>query len=40
LLLVSKSVVGAELGEEILEAEEVQEGSLGILDLKEKIFSK
>ena len=40
LLLSSASVVGAELEEEILEVEGVQEGSLGILNLKRKMFSK
>jgi len=38
LLLGSKLVAGAELKEKISEIKGVQEGLLGILDLKEKIF--
>ena len=40
LLLSSESVTGAELEEGISEIEGVQEGSLGILNLKGKMFSK
>ena len=40
LFLSSKSEVGTELEEEISKAEGVQEGSLEILDLKGKMFSK
>jgi len=40
LLLGSESVVEEELEKEISKAEEVNEGSLSILDLNGKMFSK